>query len=121
MEPNGEPVIRIGRKGRRKVAFGEDGKVFEVDVIQVVNAYAELDRAYRNEQGEVSADKLAELNLAAWNFVRELAQEPAVTLAEAMEFLAQMTREAKRLKAFFDVDSGDGPSSPAPTELTFST
>lgn len=119
-EGNGTGVIRIGRKGKRYFAFG-DGAPFEIDVVVVHNQWMDVDRSFRDEKGEVPEGKLTELNHACWSFVKEVSGVADLTLAEALDFLARVTEESGRLADFFVPKLPEGPSSPARTDVTFST
>jgi hypothetical protein len=117
-----DPILQIGRKGRRRVQFG-DLPVFEVDVIAVSNAWSAMDRQFRDDKGDVVTGKSGLLTQAAYEFVKALSpqangHEPTpeqLTLAMALEFLAAMTKEAIRLQRFFKVTSEEESSSPAPS------
>lgn len=137
---NGQPIIKIGKKGRRLFQFGsdEDPTVVQVDVVACHNEWSEIDRQFRDAENKVPGDKVAELNRVAWDFVRQIVAKgsPAVTteekerivqivfdisLADALDFLARVTEEGLALRHFFEVKSPDEPSSRASTELRFST
>lgn len=119
-EANGNGILRIGRKGKRQIQIG-DGPVVEVDIVGVSNQWIEIDRGFRNDKGDVDAAQLAPRNTAGWNFVRQTMSQPDLSLAEALEFLAVITKEGIALRSFFVVKSDDAPSSPASSELIYST
>lgn len=123
---NGTGILKIGRKGRRKVQFGEDGTPFEIDVIHVMNLWSAVDLSFRDEKFEIAREKYVDLQMAAWAFVANLGQPEGVpprdiSLAEALEFLNVMRQESEKLKSFFASRSEGGPSSPEPTTVRFST
>ncbi len=117
---NGIPVIRIGRKGRRLIAFGE-GEPFEVDVVGVANAYTDVVRAFHDDNGRVPPERNQELNGAALEFVKQISGQADLSMAEALEFLKVITEEQEKLKGFFALKSEGAPPSPASSELIFST
>ncbi len=117
---NGHQVIRIGRKGRQWYAIG-DGEPFEIDVVAVHGQWVEIDRQFRDDNGEMPAEQFPEANKCAWQFVHELSGTKDLTLAEALEFIRNITEEVLKLKDFFAVRSSEKQSSPESTELRFST
>jgi|SRR5215469_1322182 len=120
---NGERVITIGKKGRVTFRFGEDGQPFTLDVIEVNNQWSGIDREYRDEKGEVPADRIGALNQAMWDFTKSVTGHQDVSMAMAMEFMKCITEESVRLKDFFVPKlAKEEPSSPEPsTTLRFST
>ncbi len=123
---NGHQVIRIGRKGRKLFAFGEEGKPFEVDVVALHSEWVNVDRTFRDEKGDVPSDRLLEMNKTALEFVMAVGRQVDVdlsdiSLAEALEFIKEITEEVHKLKDFFVPKFSDAPSSPESTELRFST
>ena len=133
---NNGDVLKIDVPGRKKVQIG-NGPIIEIDVIGVYNAWFEIDRQFRDEQGELRKGCMPELTLAATNFVASLyapegkldpkrlaeVQEFLTTLSTAhvWAFLAGVTKLGNELLPFFSVASSAAPSSRANTELTFST
>jgi hypothetical protein len=113
-EGNGTEIIRIGRKGVKRFALG-DGEPFSVDVIVVSNQWSDIDGSFRDEKGEIPRERWTECNQAAWQFVKQLSGTQDITLAEALEFIAKITIEAKKLQSFFDIKSPSEPSSPQST------
>ena len=95
-----EGVIKIGRKGIRKFAFG-DGAEFAIDVISVRNEWLEIDRSFRDENSMIAPENVAKLNQSALAFVREVAKDQSVNMSEALEFMARLTEEAAKLRRFF--------------------
>jgi hypothetical protein len=110
-EGNGESVIKIERRGIRKFALG-DGEPFAVDVVHVVNEWYDVDRTFRNEAGVVPPEKVKDYHAAVLKFVRDLAQDGAVNMAEAQGLMKRLTDEAEALQRFFGVITDGGPSSP---------
>jgi hypothetical protein len=129
------PVIRIGRKGKMRVAIGETGEPFEFDVIVTSQQWWDMDGTFRDEDGKLPRDKWLAHRYAAWAFVMELSGArkgtdgkwsggkcPDLTVAEALEFLKHLDAEVDRLQSFFERASKDEPSSPeSTTTLHFST
>jgi hypothetical protein len=113
-EGNGTEIIRIGRKGVKRFALG-DGEPFSVDVIVVSNQWSDIDGSFRDEKGDIPRERWTECNKAAWDFVKQLSGTQDITLAEALEFIAKITIEAKKLQSFFDIGSPSEPSSPQST------
>lgn len=105
-ETNG--IIRIGTKGRKQFAFGDD-EPFTVDVIDVSNRWAAIDSEFRqldsNGQLVVPPAQMLPLNDACWNFVREISGCGNISKAEAIEFMKHITDEANALQDFFSPKS----------------
>lgn len=107
---NGDGVIRIGRKGIKKFAFG-DGPVFEVDVVRAFHEWLRTDEQYRKEEGEnkgkVLAEDLPAYHQAAVEFAQLLATPvgsqdvPIITVAEALDFKARLCEQYGELADFF--------------------
>jgi hypothetical protein len=127
---NGEHVLRIGRKGCVKIAFGDEA-AFSIDVIETSNQWLQVEQQFRDADNKVPLAELVAMNNRAWEFVRDLAGHKgysaeavqAITLAESLEFMKIVTEESQRLSGFFTVKSvKEEPSSPEPTTtLRFST
>lgn len=136
---NGNGLIRIGRKGLSKFQFGDnDGDpVVVIDVVAVNDAWAEEDAKFRDESGKLLAGKSSEHRSATIQFVQGVVaaaggsmapdqQKPyrdlhdSLTYTEALMFLARMTEECDKLKGFFAVNTGNGPSPPPSLEVKFS-
>lgn len=128
---SGNGVIRIGKKGLRKFAFGDDDSapIIEVDVVNVHDELVELDWKYRDAEGKLLPDKSREHRTARFEFVKGLILETMkvaslekqhalkkvaddLTLAEALEFERYITEETARLKDFFAPATGNGQSPP---------
>lgn len=121
-ESNG--VIRIGRKGIKKFAFGEDGPAFEVEVVEAFHEWVNTDGGFRDENRIVKDEDIASYHEAAVKFVTGLSKykEGEITKAEALDFIARLREEYDKLATFFQPKSPEKLDSPATTgsELTFS-
>lgn len=122
-------VIRIGRKGIKAFAFGEDGPSFKVDVVVAFQAWLSVDDSFRPEETPEGGDRLVSkqdmpaYHQAAVSFVKELGGGD-VTVAEALDFLARLREQYDELAVFFrpklrdEQDSQD--TSEGRSELRFS-
>lgn len=118
-------IIRIGRKGLKKFAFGDEGEPFEVDVVVAFQKWVNVDDDFRAQCN--AEDKLiptAEMPMyhqAAQLFVKELGGGD-VTVAEALDFIARLREQYDELAVFFRPKSLQEPDSPATSgaELRFS-
>lgn len=119
---NTNGVIRIGRKGIKKFAFG-DGEPFDVDVVTTFHRWIAVDEALRepHEGNKIPAVELPNYNSAAQSFVQELSGTE-VTVAEALDFLARLREQYDDLADFFRAKSPRKPDSPdsSAAELQFS-
>lgn len=105
-ENNG--VIRIGRKGLKKFAFG-DGEPFEVDVVSALQAWVAIDESFRPETEDengnrpVATSDMLAYNQAAVSFCKELAGEAdgPTSKAEALDFIARLREQYDELAHFF--------------------
>jgi hypothetical protein len=113
-------VLRIGRKGRMKFAFGEAAP-FEIDVVQVYNQWVVLRAQFENEKGEIDEPNMQACNESTMRWVSQMASVPDITLAECLEFIHLISQEKDKLALFFAPKSQGAPGSPANTELRFST
>ncbi len=126
-------VIRIGRKGLKKFAFGEDGAPFEVDIVTAWQKWVIVDENFRpteeDEQGNrpIPLSEMLAYHQAAVVFVETLAgtdpsQANTITPAEALDFIARLREEYDELADFFRPKSRQKPDSPATSqaELRFS-
>jgi hypothetical protein len=126
-ESNGERILKVGRQGRRKIQFGDDDPVFEIDVIEVYNQFSDLDLQFRDDKGEFDKARTADWNKACWGFVQQVVLDhladlaaaekinAAMSLTDARRFLKLLQEEANRLIPFFKVELDEKPSSPAPS------
>lgn len=120
----GNGVIRIGRKGIKKFAFGDDGAPFDVDVVVVLQKWVAVDNGFRESSTDESilTEHIPMYHQAAVAFVKEVSGGYEVTTAEALDFLARLREQYDELVAFFRPKSRDEPDSPGSTatELRFS-
>ena len=113
-------VIRIGRKGTRKFAFG-DGPIFEVDVVVAFQRWITIDDNFRPEDTAEGGDRsisvadMPTYHLAAVAFVEELGGG-GVTTAEALDFIARLREQYDDLAAFFQPKLREERVSPATLE-----
>lgn len=115
-------VIRIGRKGRKKFAFGDEGQEFEVDVVVAFQRWIEIDESFRDEDDRsVATERMPHYHAAAVGFVTELGGGN-VTTAEALDFVARLREQYDELADFFRPKSREKPDSPdtSEAELRFS-
>lgn len=132
---NGTGVIRVGRKGRRKFAFGEDGEPFEVDVVVAFQEWVRIDDEFRQEHEDrtIPPSAMADYHEAAVRFAyvqAGLAYPPPeacdankITTAEALDFIARLRECYDEVADFFQPKSRAAPDSPdtSGAELRFST
>lgn len=138
-ESNGDGVIRVGRKGLKKFAFGDEGVPFQVDVVVAFQEWIGIDDGFRptetNSDGNrlIPADQMPEYHEAAVNFVERLANAkwvdggdtpPLITLtvAEALDFIARLREQYDELAVFFRPKLREEPDSQdtSEAELRFS-
>jgi len=119
---NDDGILRIGRKGKVKFAFGENGTPFIVDVVAISNRWWEIRRNFADKDDKVPPDRIEEFNRTAIAFVCELAPKDSgpESNAEVEEFFKLLADERQKLQRFFVPASPEEPSSPERTELTFS-
>lgn len=127
-ESNGDGVIRIGHKGKKKFAIGEEGKPFEVDVVVALYEWISIDSSFRDKGDEVPDPKTGRMlrtvssadmqmyHQAAVSFVSAKAGGE-VTTAEALDFLARLREQHDELVDFFRPRSLDEPESPDTSEV----
>lgn len=124
-------VIKIGHKGKKKFAFGDDGAPFEVDVVVAFQQWISIDEGFREHSadGTILTTDIPAYHQTAVDFVRQLAIDPAapdrvpeITTAEALEFLAKLREQYDELTDFFRPRSRERPDSPGSSaaELRFS-
>jgi hypothetical protein len=112
-------VIRVGRKGLKKFAFGDDGQPFEVDVVVAFQEWISIDDSFRQVEPDtdgnrpIPVERMPEYHDAAVNFVERLANKawsegadtppPVVELtkAEALDFIARLRECYDDLAVFF--------------------
>ena len=123
-------VIRVGRKGKKKFAFGEDGQPFEVDVVVAFQEWIGIDDQFRDrsEDRSILITDMPEYHRAAVAFVVGLAvnqinnEAPEITTAEALDFIARLREQYDEVATFFQPRSREEQDSPATSgaELRFS-
>ena len=119
-------VIRIGRKGLKKFAFGEEGAPFEVDVVQAFQQWLCIDEQFRehNDNRTIETPEMPQYHQAAVDFATTQAAGTVatVTIAEALDFIARLREQYDEVAAFFQPRSRDEPDSPGSSgaELRFS-
>ena len=129
-------VIRVGRKGRKKFAFGEDGEPFEVDVVVAFQQWVCVDDEFReqHEDRRIATADMPAYHRAAVEFVIQLSGSEfapdrgvqgatlGITTAEALDFIARLRECYDEVAAFFQPRSRDEPDSPdtSGAELRFS-
>ena len=107
-------VIRVGRKGKKKFAFGEDGDPFEVDVVVAFQEWVTIDDGFReaSDDRSIETSDMAAYHKAAVDFVERLASVPDpdgqgfshpgdITTAEALDFIARLREQYDELADFF--------------------
>lgn len=108
-------VIRIGRKGIKKFAFGDDGPAFDVDVVTAFQAWVSTDEQFRLEDFSIPNERMPEYHHAVRSFVAALGGGD-VTTAEALDFIARLREQYDEVAAFFRPKSRDERDSPATSE-----
>lgn len=123
---NDNGVIRIGRKGKKKFAFG-DGDVFEVDVVIALQEWEVRDDNFRPQEADEEGRRnipmcdMHQYQQAAVDYVKELSGVE-VTVAEAFDFIARLREQYNEVAENFLVKSSRKPDSPdtSEAELRFS-
>lgn len=118
-------VVRIGRKGTKKFAFGEDGPVFELDVVVAFQRWIEVDSTFRPEDTDtggsrdIAAADMPAYHQAAVHFAKECVgdMDAPVTTAEALDFIARLREQYDDLVTFFRPRSSEERASPATSEV----
>jgi len=95
-------VVRIERRGKKQFAFGEEGRPFEVDVVNAFHRWVEVDDEFRGPDDRAIAD-LPAYHAAAVALVKELSGDESLdlTTAEALDFLARLREVYDDLAIFF--------------------
>lgn len=120
-------VIRIGRKGIKKFAFGEEGSAFDVDVVVAFQEWITVDESLReaSDDRSIPVGMMAEYHTQAVDFVKRLSggNVEELTTAEALEFIALLRDEYNKLTDFFQPKLREEQDSPdtSEVELRFST
>lgn len=118
-------VIRVGRKGKKKFAFGEDGTPFEVDVVVAFQQWIGIDDEFRERSDDrtIQTPDMPAYHQAAVEFVTALAtnsttmERPDITTAEALDFIARLREQYEDVATFFLPRSREKPDSPDSSEV----
>lgn len=105
-------VIRIGRKGLKKFAIGEEDDprklpAFEVDVVVAFQQWIGTDDEFRPIPTDTSDDRsiptadMPAYHNAAVSFVEGLGAGSGITTAEALDFIARLREQYDELAVFF--------------------
>lgn len=121
-------VIRIGRKGLKKFAFGDDGEPFEVDVVIAFQHWIGIDDGFRPQEEDqdggrpIPTAEVPAYHQAAVAFVAGLCNSKVeVTVAEALDFLARLREQYDELADFFRPRSRQERASPDTLEEASAT
>ena len=126
---NDNGVIRVGRKGIKKFAFGEDGEPFSVDVVVAFQEWVTIDDSFREHTDDrsIASSHMADYHASAVAFVERLSSVPdgdgkghshqIITTAEALDFIARLQECYDEVAAFFRPKSREEPDSPATSEV----
>ncbi len=139
---NDNGVIRVGRKGIKKFAFGEHGEVFSVDVVVAFQEWVTIDDTFRERTDDRSivSEDMKDYHIAAVAFVERLSGNDLnplakamvaeheirppikITTAEALDFIARLQECYEEVAAFFRPKSREEPDLQGSTvqELRFS-
>ena len=118
-------VIRIGRKGIVKFAFGDDGAPFEVDVVVAMQQWFAIDDSFRQtegpKEGTILTEDMPAYHQAAVDYAKGLGA-PLITVAEALDFIARLREQWDGLVDFFRPKKREKEGSPdtSAVELRFS-
>lgn len=99
-------VIRVGRKGIKQFAFGDDGPPFAVDVVVAFHHWLAIDESLRPDEPDADGNRpiatadIPAYHQAARGFVEELGGGK-VTTAEALDFIARLREQYDELADFF--------------------
>lgn len=113
-------VIRVGRKGLKKFAFGDDGEPFEVDVVVAFQQWIAIDESFRDDERVLPTATMEAYHLAAVDFAKNLSRTDGITTAEALDFIARLREEYDTVADFFQPRSKTKPSSAESLEARFS-
>lgn len=128
-KPSTNGTLKFARRGIVKVQFGDDGHVFEVDIVRVYDEFNEMEWEFCDADGKIVGEKRNAWRTARHNFVQVLVNEghqgksaspPNLTRAESNDFIARMIEEVNSLRPFSKPNSGEKPSSPESTDIRFS-
>ena len=121
-------VIRIGRKGIKKFAFGEDGAPFDVDVVVAWQQWIATDEGFRLQAGEgvapddvdtIPTTDMRTYHQAAFDFATQCAGESdgPTSKGEALDFIARLREQYNELAVFFRPKLPTAPASPDSSEV----
>lgn len=128
-------VIRIGKKGRKKFAIGDEDDprqlpVFEVDVVVAWQRWLDIDRSMRPEEPDAQGNQpITDWRVYhqsvvefAWDLINfgsseKVPEQPQITVAEALDFLARLREQYDELAVFFRPRSLQERASPATSEV----
>ena len=105
-------VIRIGRKGIKKFAFGEDGVAFDVDVVVTFQEWVNIDEQFRDrsEDRTILTTDMPKYHEEAVRFAVEIRSRgtlasqvdtSSITTAEALDFIARLRECYDEVSVFF--------------------
>lgn len=114
-------VMKIGVRDKSKAKFQFDDKhePFEIDLIEVHDAWTDVNWALRNDEGMLGKGKVAEYGKMMQDFVQGIVKAayekmekdiPAISRAEAEAFIKLLGRKVEELRGFFSNES-EKPSS----------
>lgn len=126
-------VIRIGRKGLKKFAFGEEGtpgsEPFQVDVVVAMQQWFIIDENFRpiDEDSEgnrsIPLTEMPAYHIAVQTFATNLAtangankEPPTISVGEALDFIARLREAYNELAVFFRPKSLQERELPATSE-----
>lgn len=125
-------IIRVGRKGKKQFAFGDD-PAFTVDVVEAFQEYIGIDETFRTELKEDGNKRIPTVEMPAFHeAVRQWAirlatpkggtreepvQQPEITVAEALDFAARLREVWDELQDFFAPKSRQKPELPGSSEV----
>jgi hypothetical protein len=129
---NNNGVIRVGRKGLRQFAIGEEGDaralpVFEIDVVVAFQQWIAIDDSFRPPQPDAEGNRSIPLeSMPAYHaaqvaFVEGLGgpvYAGKLTTAEAIDFIARLRECYDDLAVFFRPKLREERESPATSEGT---
>ena len=128
-ENNG--VVRIKARSVKKFAIGEDGPVFELDVVRAYDEWAQIDASFRDAAGVVPKDQIVAWSNARGSFAEKVVADayaltpqpqepPRLDGGQVGDFMARLAEEVDKLKVFFEPKFERPQSSPQSSELRFS-
>lgn len=114
-EANG--VIRVGRRGVKKFAFG-DGDPFSVDLVRAWRRWVAVDEGFRPPEEDAEGrrpipdDRMPAYYDAACTFVKELGGPGDLSPGDALDFIARLREQYDDLADFFRPRSREERASP---------